>query len=246
MRRKILTAFSALGLLLFFAGVVSYLELNRLSEKTKNLLESSSSVMDLSKRMLDAVQDQNTSLLQMIAKGATENDSLFIAARANFEKALSEATITVRDLSELDSIYTACDSYNEVVDSYHWQGTLQDIDWFANVYKSSYYQLTRAIKEYMTVSQNSLARRAEALENNAYRAITPGILALGVSILILLMLYFLLDLYYFKPFSKMNKSLRGYITSRIPFNVKIEGKDEVLELKESIETLIATTKKKTE
>lgn len=246
MRRKILTAFSALGLLLFFAGVVSYLELNRLSEKTKNLLESSSSVMDVSKRMLDAVQDQNTSLLQMIAKGATENDSLFIVARANFEKALSEATITVRDLSELDSIYTACDSYNEVVDSYQWQGTAKDIDWFANVYKSSYYQLTRAIKEYMTVSQNSLARRAESLENNAYRAITPGILALGVAILILLMLYFLLDLYYFKPFSKMNKSLRGYITSRIPFNVKIEGKDEVLELKESIETLILTTKKRTE
>ena len=243
-RKKIMLGFLSLALLLFFSGMVSLFELNRLSTQTNNLLASSSRNMELSRRMLDAVQEQNTALLQMVVFEQAGYDSSFVAARRAFDKTLAEATVTIRDLSELDSIYLAREHYNEIVNNFFDQHVLTDVDWFVNVYKTSYYQLTSAIKNYMTLSQNSLGTKATQLKNNAYRAITPGILTLCVSILIVIMFYFLLNLYYTDPIIKITKGLQDYLTSRIPFNVKMEGKDEIFKLKEYIEKLIFLVKSK--
>ena len=65
-RQKIRLGFFALGLLLFFSGLMSYFELNKLSNSTRNMLDASLKNMELSKEMLDAVQDQNTALLQIM------------------------------------------------------------------------------------------------------------------------------------------------------------------------------------
>jgi len=40
----------------------------------------------------------------------------------------------------------------------------------------------------------------------------------------------------------MNKGLGDYLSFRVPFAVKADCKDEVLELKEKIETLITVSK----
>ena len=84
-RQKIRLGFFALGLLLFFSGLMSYFELNKLSNSTRNMLDASLKNMELSKEMLDAVQDQNTALLQIMVTGSAEYDSLLFAGRAKFD-----------------------------------------------------------------------------------------------------------------------------------------------------------------
>ena len=106
-RQKIRLGFFALGLLLFFSGLMSYFELNKLSNSTRNMLDASLKNMELSKEMLDAVQDQNTALLQIMVTGSAEYDSLLFAGRAKFDAAIREAKISIRDLRGLDSIYAA-------------------------------------------------------------------------------------------------------------------------------------------
>ena len=44
------------------------------------------------------------------------------------------------------------------------------------------------------------------------------------------------------PIIRMNKGLGDYLSFRVPFAVKADCKDEVLELKEKIETLITVSK----
>ena len=46
------------------------------------------------------------------------------------------------------------------------------------------------------------------------------------------------------PIVRMNKGLGDYLSFRIPFTVKADCKDEVLELKEKIETLITVSNSK--
>ena len=53
-RQKIRLGFFALGLLLFFSGLMSYFELNKLSNSTRNMLDASLKNMELSKEMLRA------------------------------------------------------------------------------------------------------------------------------------------------------------------------------------------------
>ena len=46
-----------------------------------------------------------------------------------------------------------------------------------------------------------------------------------------------MTIYCVNPIVKINKSLGDFLSFRLPFNVKAECKDEVLELKERIDSL---------
>ena len=94
----------------------------------------------------------------------------------------------------------------------------------------------------MTSTQSSLAPRAEQMKKNAYRAVTPVLISLAVMIAIVLMLYYFMTIYCVNPIVAMNRSLGEFLTFRIPFGVKTDCRDEVLELKEKIDTLIALTR----
>ena len=75
-----------------------------------------------------------------------------------------------------------------------------------------------------------------------YRAVTPVLISLVVMIAIVLMLYYFMSVYCVNPIIRMNKGLGDYLSFRVPFVVKADCKDEVLELKEKIETLITVSK----
>jgi len=90
-KQKIRLGFFALGLLLFFSGLMSYFELNKLSHSTRDMLDASLKNMELSKEMLDAVQDQNTALLQMLVAGDSRYDSLLFIGRARFDAAIGKS-----------------------------------------------------------------------------------------------------------------------------------------------------------
>ena len=189
-REKIRLGFLALGLLLFFSGLISFFELSKLSRSTQSMLGASLKNMELSKTMLDAVQDQNTALLQIIVSGRSdrESDSLLRAGREKFEAAISDAKISIRDLQGFDSVYAANISYNETVGAYLRDSLRKEnVDWFVDIYKTSYSDLTSSIKNFMVSSQNMMDAKARRLEDNAYRATMPGFIALVIAIVIVLL-----------------------------------------------------------
>lgn len=114
--------------------------------------------------------------------------------------------------------------------------------WYTEEFEASYTRLTAAVKAYMTSTQSSLAPRTEQMKKNAYRAVTPVLISLAVMIAIVLMLYYFMTIYCVNPILGMNKSLGDYLAFKLPFAVKAECKDEVLELKEKIDTLITQSR----
>ncbi len=116
--------------------------------------------------------------------------------------------------------------------------------WYTEEFEASYTRLTAAVKAFMTSTQSSLAPRTEQMKKNAYRAVTPVLIALAVMIAIVLMLYYFMMIYCVNPILGMNKSLGDYLAFKLPFTVKAECKDEVLELKEKIDALITHSRQK--
>lgn len=112
-------------------------------------------------------------------------------------------------------------------------------DWYTSQYEALYSRMTTAIKSYMTSTQGSLAPRAEQLKKNAYRAVTPVLISLMVMIALVLMLYYFMSIYCVLPIVRMNKALGDFLVFRTPFAPKSEFKDEMLGVREKIETLIA-------
>ncbi len=233
-----------MALLLFFAGAITMFELDRLRSDAREVIAASMRSTEFATRMLNALQIENSSVLRMMSTGAQAPDSMFRVGRDIFNRALSEATGTIRDRTELDAVYSANDYYNEVIATQ----LSDDISSGPghrplSAYLEAYYNLDSAIKNYMTSPEGSLVSRTEMLEDNAYKTMTPSILTLLAAILIVLMLYFFIDLYYVKPVQKLRKSLDGYINARVPFQAEFEGGDELRRIRDDIEILISRTKK---
>ena len=243
-RKKIMLGFTALCILLFFAGVVSVFEFERLSRNTQTILEVNTQNIEYSKQMLDAVQDQNIVLLQIAAFKNHEHDSLLYDARKRFSAAFNSIVeLNGKKLPEIDSIFIADTIYNSIVNRAVFDAKdSSNINWFTDVYSTKYSAIVRAIKNFMISTQSRMAVDTSQLESNAYRAVMPGIIALAVAILLTLVFARLVDMYYLKPIIQIKKSLQRWLSQRIQYNVTVDGDSEMAKLNELIKELILMSK----
>lgn len=254
LRRRVTIGFLSIVCLLFFSGMVSFVELSHLSRDTGEILNANKRNIELAKEMLDAAHEQNVALIHLSVFGDRSYDSLCRASMERLENTLLVAQDEALEKSFLDSLAFATTELRLLTDNYLAFGvSAQDSlalcrpdsvggKWYNNEYEALYGRLTAAIKNYMTSTQSSLAPRAEQMKKNAYRAVTPVLISLVVMIAIVLMLYYFMTIYCVNPVLRMNKGLGDYLSFRIPFAVKADLKDEVLELKEKIDTLITLSK----
>lgn len=265
MQKRVTIGFLSIVCLLFFSGMVSFVELSRLGRDTGDILKASRRNIELAKEMLDAAHNQNVALIHFTVLGDRSYEEVCRREIAHLEDVMLVAQNEALDKSFLDSLAFATTEMKILVDGYlarvdaaeaiaavvaadttlvaadslAVKGEVAEVgkDWYTNEYEAVYHRLTAAVKAYMTSTQSSLAPRTEQMKKNAYRAVTPVLISLVVMIAILLMFYYFMTIYCVKPIVKINKSLGDFLSFRLPFNVKAECKDEVLELKERIDTL---------
>ena len=250
MRRRVTSGFLSIVCLLFFSGMVSLVELSRLSHDTDDILRANQRNIELAKAMLDAAHGHNVALIRLSVFGEREYDSLCIASMEQLETNLQLAQHEAIDKSSLDSTAFATTDLRVLTDSYLAFGAAEPASrakafrsdsegarWYDEQYMPVYIRLTGSIKAYMTSTQSSLAPRTEQMKKNAYRAVTPVLISLSVMIAIVLMLFYFMTIYCVNPVLLMNKGLGDWLTFRVPFAVKGDFKDEMLELREKIEAL---------
>jgi len=254
LRRRVTVGFLSIVCLLFFSGMVSLIELSGLSRDTEDILRANRRNIELAKQMLDAVHEQNVAMIRLSVFRDRSCDSLGRASMARLEHSLQVARDEALDKSFLDSLAFATTELRLLTDNFLAFGAeapdslaVSGPDslgarWYSDEYQALYGRMTSAIKNYMTSTQSSLAPRAEQMKKNAYRAVTPVLISLAVMIAIVLMLYYFMSISCVIPVLRLNRSLGDYLAFRIPFAPKGDLKDEVLELKEKIDALIAASK----
>ncbi|MDO4758415.1 MAG: hypothetical protein Q4A18_04040 [Rikenellaceae bacterium] len=279
MRKRVTIAFMSIVCLLFISGMLSFVELNRLSRGAGDVLSASRRHVELAKEMLDAAHEQNVALIHLTVLGEKEYEKDCRRAMKRLEFALLTAQEEALDRSFLDSLSFATIEMKVLVDRYLANAAEAEIAsveidtlavqelpidsllrdtvllqaaiakaelpevsdserWYTEEYEAVYLRLTAAVKAYMTSTQSSLAPHAEKLKRNAYRAVTPVLISLLVMIAVLLMFYYFMTIYCVNPIVNMNRSLGDYLAFRVPFSVKSDCKDELLELKNKIDSLI--------
>jgi len=242
-RRKIGIGFVILACLLLFASLISYFELSRLNRTTSELLENSLRDLSYSQRMLEAVGQQNDALALSVYSGRADSlntDSLFLDGRLSFEEAFFEAQAMDIHTNRLKRIEEAKIQYDMALVAPIADSAVR----YDHQYKLAFYDLVLTVKDLMISSQNTIDQNTEKIQNNAYRAIMPGIITLAIAIVIILVFYILIDLYYIRPVLKVKRGLDNYLTLKAPYKIQIEGRDEVRELNDHIATLITMINKK--
>lgn len=240
-KRKILLGFISIGTLLLLSGIISTLELVNFNRSTQKLLANNRANIELSKEMLDAVQEQNTALLLNVADSIhTRHNSMLMDAKEQFDSAYAQAVTKFGDSPKLQLLKQTYDDYSNVIAEINQTTTF---DWFSKVYKTSYLSLTNAIKDFMVDTQQRIIDYTVELERNAYRATMVGIIALAGGLVLIMMFYYLINIYILAPIIAMHKSLNRHIELRMPFDVQISTKDEIMTLRDDINRVIEKTKR---
>ena len=118
LRKRVTVGFLSIVCLLFFSGMVSFLELSHLSRDTGEILKANKRNIELAKEMLDAAHEQNIALIRLSVFGDRSCDSLCRKSMERLENTLLVAQSEALEKSFLDSLAFATTELRLVTDNY--------------------------------------------------------------------------------------------------------------------------------
>ena len=118
MRKRVTIAFSSIVCLLFLSGLLSLVELNRVSHGAGDILTASRRNVELAKEMLDAAHEQNVALIHLTVLGEEQYAEACHRAMGRLEQTLLVARAEALDPSFLDSLSFATIEMKVMVDRY--------------------------------------------------------------------------------------------------------------------------------
>lgn len=262
LRRRVTVGFMSIVGVLILSGMVSFIELSTLSNDTEDILGSNRQSRIIAREMLSAIRDQNRAFVQMTAFEDRTLDSLCMESLDKLDSILVEARKEAMTPEVVDSMIVTAKQLRYTTERFMAAPALvgkyellksefPELDSLSKTFKKTifaeyqptYFKMVTSVDDYMTMSQNSLAPGAEQLQNNAYRAMTPVFISLIVMIATVLMLFYFMMIYCVDPVVEINRALKDYLSFKMPYTPKSYNKDELNELNEKIETLIAQNKK---
>lgn len=267
MIKRVTIGFLSIVALLFFAGMISLFELGHLSNDAESLMHQSRESMTSAKEMLDALNDHSIAVSHIALQGRSRHyDTLcrnsFLRLESTLHSAaehsgnnatLDSLAISVSELNTLTEIFMAgLQAEEEDIAEFSLSSdTFADMEinvtselvWYDTRYDALRVKISEQINEYITQALNGLTPQTEQLSRNAYRAVTPVLIALLVMIAIVLMLFYFIMIYCVRPIIGINKGLANYLSFRQPFAVKEQCRDEILDLRNNVDTLIQNHEK---
>lgn len=244
-KTKIFAGFIIVGTLLFLSGIIAIYELTSIENSMQGLLKDNLKSIEVSKQMLKASHQINQGVLKAI-NGQGEDASRLIVSgeryfKSSYTVALNNITVKGEDrlVRSIDSCYR---SFRVLADSATLSTAPRTPEWYFGQFVVVHDSLNEAIDELISINQKSLYENAKMMEVGANRAIMPGLIAIGVGIIFIVLFNYFVNLYFIQPIVKITQGVENYVKHSIPFKVKVDTQDEVGLLRSSIEKLIAQNK----
>lgn len=243
-RTKIMLGFIILASMLFISGSISIFELTKLGRAVKGLIFDNYQSIDYSRNMLDALEKQEKSLL-LFAQGDTASAiEKFYTSKdfflANVDSASMNLTLN-EEHAFIDSVKLCYSSFvakaERVFKSNGFSLDIYLTDIYPSVTKTSDH-----VKNLITINQRGLFNSAAFLETSAQRAIMPGLIVILTSLIFTFVFTYLVHHYFVSPIIRLTRGINDYVKFNKPFDVPLETKDELSNLKQSIINLITLCK----
>ena len=246
LRLKILSGFIILALMLTIAGIWSIYELKSIGTSVQDLLSDNYKNINASKMMIEALEREDSGILLLLLGNWSEGRRIISSADSLFALAfqIAENNITIPgEQLYIDSIRTKYQAYKEL-----WERPIVDtqkqgnINWYFETVHSSFLAVKSSANNLMSLNDQFMFKTASGLQSKANRAIMPGIVAIVAALVFALIFNFFVNFYFVSPVIKITESVRKYLDRKVPFDVRIETRDEIYDLAESISNLCNLTK----
>lgn len=240
-RTKIMLGFIILASMLFMSGALSIFELTKLGKAVKGLIFDNYRSIDFSRSMLDALESQEKSLLLFAQGDSARAMDKFTKSKAIFIANLDSASMNLtldEELAFVDSVKICYSAFLIKSEEVFKSSTFSLEKYLIDIYPSAV-KTSDQVKNLITINQRGLFNSAAFLETSAQRAIMPGLIVILTSLIFTFVFTYLVHHYFVSPIIRLTKGINDYVKFNKPFDVPLETKDEISNLKQSIVNLIS-------
>ena len=222
-------------------NVISVMEYSRMSNYVSELIADDISSINVANRLADMSNNYNLEILEAIGEGSSGrlpdfDDEYF---KTNCERLRMSHTIN-QAYPMADSVMYSYAAY--MLTSLEFESVVQSdfIDnraWYFGRLQPRFDRLQSDIDNLTRAIYEDLQENSATFDRGFYRSIIPGIVAVGVGLMLVLMLMFFILSYYVNPLYRMLEGLSAYRSSDKKYTVSFEGDDQLVELNDGISEL---------
>lgn len=238
---KIILGFVILASLLVISGMISIYELTKLGNSVTTLLEDNYRSIEYANEMSQGLNSQKKTFLSAINQGGVPSFSRYDSLKADFEASLRQASnnLTLPDeVIYVDSIGQLYRQLTSLTDSLVAFATHLKLSRFMNEVLPKIEAVDRIINELLTMNEQKLVQTVTALHHSPFRTILPGLIVIISSIAFAIIFNYMINYYLIKPVTRITKGINDHIKYKRPFDITLDTKDEVNELKEAVKNMI--------
>jgi methyl-accepting chemotaxis protein len=241
LRKKILSGFLILAIMLFIAGLWSIYELNKIGSSVKRILDENYQSIYAAKIMKESLEREDSAILLLMLGKWKEGRTILNAADSTFEIQYKFAikNISIPGENEhLLSIKSEYDLFKKL-----WERPIVDTDkagninWYFKEVHKSFLAVKKSVNDLISLNDRIMYQTASQLENRANRAIMPGIVAIISALIFTLIFNYLVNYFMVNPIITITERIKKFREKRTPYDVRIETKDEIRDLSDAIQNL---------
>ena len=242
-KAKIFGGFLTIIILLFAGAFITVFQFVKLNHNNRQLLDENKQYSSAMYNVNESLNLYNDGVLSLL----TDTDRQAVELISKADSLYNHFVIISKELYKTEDEKILLKDFNEDFQKFrqYWVASFfktHDLQFYLSTKEPEFKILRSSLSRLMLVFQNKLLGDSEALYEHFKRALTPGIVTIIASLLLILMFNMMFNRYYINPLSRLTDAVNKFHYKR-SFKVEIETDDEIGKLAKSIEELTKLIKK---
>ena len=241
LRTKMVLSLSAIAVVLIVSGVIAYVEYKRMSSYMSDMIAKDINSINVAQKLATATDNYNLQILAVIGDDSLNSlpdfdQKAFVSICDSLRSSFSNENV----LPLTDSVLYSYSAYmltslelEQVVQSEF----VNSRAWYFERLQPFFNRLSGDIDRLSQAMYDDLQENSNDFDSGFYRSQVPGIVAVGVGVLLVLLLMFFITTYYVKPLNKMLEGLDDFRSMGRRYGYTFEGDDQLSELNGAITEL---------
>lgn len=238
---KFRLAMGSIVLILLITAVISTVEFRHMSNFVSDSMAADISDITMSTELAVTSDEYNVAILTAVGD-ADNRITSEIDKHAYLDVTDNIMNVfRAKGTPQSDSLSIAYDEF--VATSYQFDTVIvndfiDSREWYFKVLQPKYNKFRYSLERFNVTIYEDLHSTSVSFDQSYYRSLIPGIVSVGVGIIMCLLLQFFVMSYYVKPIRKMMRCLDSYLRYNHPYTNVFEGDDELQELNADIADVV--------
>ena len=241
LKTKMVFSLSAIAVVLIVSGIISIVEYRRMSNYVSDMIAEDINSINVAQKLATVTDNYNLQILTVIGDDSVNSlpdfdQQGFVSYCDSLRSIFSVENV----LPLTDSVLYSYAAY--MLTSLELEQVIQSdfIDsrtWYFERLQPTFRRLSGDIDNLSQAMYTDLQENSGDFDRGFYRSIIPGIVAVGVGVILVLLLMFFITSFYVNPLNKMLSGLEEYRSMGRRYNYSFDGDDQLAELNAGITEL---------